>query len=69
MSLPVFIGVIHIVVIGVVQLYLGIKIERTVGFIRIALIYIIAGTGGNLVINTKWKLKVFGFHYFFSLFS
>ena len=42
-------GVIDIVVIGIIQLYLGIKIERTAGFLRIALIYFISGIGGNLV--------------------
>ena len=37
------------VIIGAIQLYLGFKIERTAGFLRVALIYIIAGVGGNLV--------------------
>ena len=37
------------VIISVVQLYVGYKIERTAGFLRVALIYLIAGTGGNLV--------------------
>lgn len=46
------VGVIDVVIIGVIQLYLGIKIERTAGFLRIALIYFIAGIGGNLVSHT-----------------
>ena len=44
-----FAGVIHVVLIAAVQLYLGIKIEKSIGFIRIMLIYIISGVGGNLV--------------------
>ena len=43
------VGIIDVVIIGVIQLFLGIKIERTAGFIRIAIIYLISGIGGNLV--------------------
>lgn len=49
LSLFIHLGIIHVVIIGVVQLYLGFKIERTAGFLRVALVYIIAGVGGNLM--------------------
>ena len=42
-------GAIHVVIILVLQLYLGIKIERAAGFLRVAIIYILSGVGGYLV--------------------
>lgn len=42
-------GVIHIIIIIPIQLYVGIKIERTIGWLRIWIIYTISGVGGNLV--------------------
>lgn len=55
------VGVIDVVIIGVLQLYLGIKIERTAGFLRIALIYFIAGIGGNLVSYDIMTMDIFLF--------
>ena len=49
MSLFVHLGVIHLVLVLPIQLYIGIKIERTIGWLRIGLIYIISGVGGNIV--------------------
>lgn len=43
------------VLLMIVQLYVGIKIERTAGFLRVFLIYIIAGTGGNLVSQDNFR--------------
>ena len=48
-SLFVHLGVIHMVVLMPIQLYVGIKIERTIGWLRIGIIYLISGVGGNLV--------------------
>lgn len=45
----VSIGAIHAVLILAVQLYLGVRIERAAGFLRVALIYLISGVGGYLV--------------------
>lgn len=42
-------GIIHLLIIVMIQLYIGIKIERTAGWLRVGLIYIISGIGGNLV--------------------
>ena len=42
-------GVIHLVIVLVAQLYLGIKIERYAGWLRVILIYFISGVGGLLV--------------------
>lgn len=42
-------GVIHLIIIIPIQLYVGIKIERTIGWLRIAIIYTLSGVGGNLV--------------------
>ena len=42
-------GVIHILIIIPIQLYVGIKIERTIGWLRILIIYTLSGVGGNLV--------------------
>lgn len=49
LSIFIHLGVIHIVVIIPVQVYIGFKIERTIGWLRTGLIYIIAGVGGNIV--------------------
>jgi membrane associated rhomboid family serine protease len=49
LSLFIHLGVIHVLIVAVIQLVLGIQIERTAGFVRIALIYFISGIGGNLV--------------------
>ena len=45
----VHLGIIHVVIILPIQLYVGIKIERTIGWLRIGIIYILSGVGGNLV--------------------
>ena len=45
----IHLGIIHIIIIIPIQLYIGIKIERTIGFLRIGLIYLISGVGGNIV--------------------
>lgn len=42
-------GIIHLLIIMMIQLYIGIKIERTAGWLRVSLIYFISGIGGNLV--------------------
>lgn len=42
-------GVIHFLIIIPIQLYVGIKIERTIGWLRILIIYTLSGVGGNLV--------------------
>jgi len=42
-------GIVHLLIIMMLQLYIGIKIERTAGWLRVGLIYIISGIGGNLV--------------------
>ena len=49
MALFVHLGVIHLVLVLPIQLYIGIKIERTIGWLRVGLIYIISGVGGNIV--------------------
>ena len=49
LSIFIHLGVIHIVVIMPVQIYIGFKIERTIGWLRTGLIYLIAGVGGNIV--------------------
>ncbi len=48
-SIYIHLGVIHVVIIIPIQLYVGIKIERTIGWLRIGIIYILSGVGGNLV--------------------
>lgn len=45
----IHLGIIHIIIIIPIQLYVGIKIERTIGWLRISLIYLISGVGGNIV--------------------
>ena len=42
-------GLIHLVLVMAAQLYLGIKIERYAGWLRVILIYFISGVGGLLV--------------------
>ena len=49
LSVFIHLGVIHMIILMPVQLYVGIKIERTIGWLRIGLIYLISGVGGNLV--------------------
>ena len=49
LSLFIHLGVIHMIIVMPVQLYVGIKIERTIGWLRVGLIYLISGVGGNLV--------------------
>ncbi|CAI7997751.1 Inactive rhomboid protein 1 [Geodia barretti] len=49
LSIFIHLGVIHIVLIMPVQLYIGFKIERTIGWLRTGIIYLIAGVGGNIV--------------------
>ena len=56
MALFVHLGVIHLVIVLPIQLYIGIKIERTIGWLRIGLIYIISGVGGNIVSPTILSL-------------
>lgn len=55
LSIFIYLGVIHLVLVLPIQLYVGIKIERTIGWLRIGLIYIISGVGGNIVscVNEK----------------
>ena len=45
----IHLGIIHIVIIIPIQLYIGIKIERTIGWLRLGLIYLISAVGGNIV--------------------
>ena len=49
LSLFIHLGVIHMIIAMPVQLYVGIKIERTIGWLRVGLIYLISGVGGNIV--------------------
>ena len=42
-------GIVHLLVVMMIQLYIGIKIERTAGWLRVGLIYYVSGVGGNLV--------------------
>ncbi len=42
-------GVLHISLVCILQLHVGIKLERRVGWFRIALMYITAGFGGTLL--------------------
>jgi hypothetical protein len=48
---PIFlhVGIIHLITNLIAQLAVGIPLERTFGSIRIALIYILSGIGGNLL--------------------
>ena len=45
---PIFLhsGAIHVVIVLIVQYQLGVPIERTIGWLRMGLIYIISGVGG-----------------------
>lgn len=49
--LPLFFhaGFIHYAVMMMLQLYLGVPLEKTAGFLRTALVFFTAGIGGNLV--------------------
>jgi membrane associated rhomboid family serine protease len=49
--LPLFYhaGFIHYAVMMMLQLYLGVPLEKTAGFLRTALVFFTAGIGGNLV--------------------
>ena len=49
MSIFIHLGIIHTFIVVVIQLYVGIKIERTIGWLRVGLIYLISGVGGNIV--------------------
>ena len=49
LSIFIHLGVIHIIIVMPIQLYIGIKIERTIGWLRVGLIYLISGVGGNIV--------------------
>ena len=49
LSIFIHLGVIHLIIVVPIQLYVGIKIERTIGWLRIGLIYLISGVGGNIV--------------------
>lgn len=57
MSIFIHLGIIHTLIVVVIQLYVGIKIERTIGWLRVGLIYLISGVGGNIV-STKSKCIV-----------
>ena len=48
-SIFIHLGVIHLIFVIPVQLYIGIKIERTIGWLRVGIIYLLSGVGGNLV--------------------
>ena len=67
-------GAIHVIIILVIQLYLGVKIERAAGFLRVAIIYFLSGVGGYLVhthththTHTHMQYIVFDFLSFFFL--
>lgn len=49
--LPLFIhgGLIHVLVISIVQYYAGKSVESQAGFLRTFLIYFISGIGGNMI--------------------
>lgn len=49
LSIFIHLGVIHTFIVMVIQLYVGIKIERTIGWLRVGLIYLLSGVGGNIV--------------------
>ena len=49
LSIFIHLGVIHILIVMPIQLYIGIKIERTIGWLRVGIIYLISGVGGNIV--------------------
>ena len=49
LSIFIHLGVIHIIIIIPIQLYIGFKIERTIGWLRVGIIYLISGVGGNIV--------------------
>lgn len=49
LSIFIHLGVIHIIIVIPIQLYIGWKIERTIGWLRVGLIYLISGVGGNIV--------------------
>ena len=49
LSIFIHLGVIHIIIVIPIQLYIGFKIERTIGWLRVGLIYLISGVGGNIV--------------------
>ena len=49
LSIFIHLGVIHIIIVMPIQLYIGFKIERTIGWLRMGLIYLISGVGGNIV--------------------
>lgn len=49
LSIFIHLGVIHIAIVIPIQLYIGWKIERTIGWLRVGLIYLISGVGGNIV--------------------
>ena len=49
LSVFIHLGVIHVLIVMPIQLYVGIKIERTIGWLRVGLIYLISGFGGNIV--------------------
>lgn len=49
LSIFLQLGIIHLLVYMPIQLYLGIKIERTVGWLRFCIIYLLSGVGGNIV--------------------
>ena len=49
LSLFIHLGILHVIPVLAVQLYIGIKIERTIGWLRVGIIYFISGVGGNIV--------------------
>jgi membrane associated rhomboid family serine protease len=56
-------GIIHIIIILPIQLYVGIKIERTIGWLRTGIVYTLSGVGGNLVrLVTANSLPAFLFY-------
>eukprot|EP00058_Branchiostoma_floridae_P018178 XP_002603667.1 hypothetical protein BRAFLDRAFT_128681 [Branchiostoma floridae] len=44
-------GLIHLLLVVTVQCIVGVRIERMVGGVRLAIIYLICGAGGNLMKN------------------
>lgn len=59
-------GLIHIIIIIPIQLYVGIKIERTIGWLRIGIVYTLSGVGGNLVLLHGKFLCIFDIPHVYS---
>lgn len=62
MSIFIHLGIIHTLIVVVIQLYVGIKIERTIGWLRVMLIYLISGVGGNIVSTKSECIVLLGYY-------